>query len=230
MREVECADCCLHPICLPMGLTDVQMQTVSSLIDRSVAVERGEVLCRAGSQFTALYAVQSGAFKCIQAGSDGIERILSFHLSGELFGFDAIHDQQYVTTAVALETSTVCKIPFEEIVKMASELPVLQKQMFCMMSGQMSRDQFSSRQTTAMQSLIGFLNNLSSRYQRRGCSATQFNLPMSREDIGNYLGLASETVSRLLTQLEKQKVITVRRRHITVLDQSLLQGRKACAQ
>ena len=124
----------------------------------------------------------------------------------------------------------VCKIPFEDLLKVAGELPTLQKQMFCMMSGQMSRDQFSSRQATAMQSLIGFLNNLSSRYQRRGCSATQFNLPMSREDVGNYLGLASETVSRLLTQLEKQQVITVRRRQITVLDQSYLLGRKACVQ
>ncbi|MDF1655554.1 MAG: cyclic nucleotide-binding domain-containing protein [Coxiellaceae bacterium] len=224
MRKIKCNDCCLHPICLPMGLTDQQMQTVSSLIDRSIKVERGEILYRAGDEFSALYAVQSGAFKCTQASSNGTEKLLTFHLPGELFGFDAIYDKHYVTTVVALDTSTVCKIPFEDLLKVAGELPALQKQMFCMMSGQMSRDSFSSRQATAMQSMTGFLTNLSSRYKRRGCSPTQFNLPMSREDIGNYLGLASETVSRLLTQLEKQQVITVRRRHITLLDQLQLQS------
>ncbi|MDF1796858.1 MAG: cyclic nucleotide-binding domain-containing protein [Coxiellaceae bacterium] len=224
MHRVRCGDCCLHPVCLPMGLSDQHMQTVSSLIDRSIMVERGEVLCRAGDEFTALYAVQSGAFKCTQLSSDGSEKLLAFHLPGELFGFDAISDQRYITTVKALETSTVCKIPFEQLLKVASELPILQKQMFCMMSGQMTREQFSSRQATAMQSLVGFLANLSSRYKRRGCSSTQFNLPMSREDVGNYLGLASETVSRLLTQLEKQQVISVRRRHITLLDQPQLQS------
>ncbi len=217
MTQVACADCSLHPICLPMGLNEQQMGRVSLLIDRSISVERGDVLCHEGDHFSSLYAVQSGAFKCIKAAQDGGEQLLAFHLPGELFGFDGIHDQQYVTTVVALEDSTVCKIPFDELLKVSSDLPTLQRQMFCMMSGQMTRDQFSSRQMSAMQSLSGFLINLSSRYKRRGCSATQFSLPMSREDVGNYLGLASETVSRLLTQLEKQQIIAVRRRHITLL-------------
>jgi CRP/FNR family transcriptional regulator, anaerobic regulatory protein len=223
MQSSSCANCALAPICLPIGLNEAQMLRVSTLVERHKPVKKGASFVREGSVFSALYAVQSGAFKASRAALYGREQINAFFLPGEIFGFDAIYERQYLSSFIALETSQVCEISFDRLLSMAGEMPDLQKQLFSLMSSKLAPGCTNTRQRSADESMANFVLGLSSRFLRRGCSATCFSLPMSREDIGCYLGLASETISRIMTRFEKNNIISIARREIHILDLRQLQ-------
>ena len=174
-----------------------------------------------GQQFTSLYALRSGAIKAYSVDQNGEEQVIGFYLPGELFGLDAIHNDAYVCSAKALETSAVCELPFAQVTELSAKIHNLQAHMYKTLSKEINIDQQFHRllsKKTAEERISTFLQNLSERYQRRKLSPTSFRLPMSRTDIGNYLGLAVETVSRVFTRLQQNGILKVDGKELQILD------------
>ena len=165
--------------------------------------------------------VKSGSVKSFVTDSDGSEQILGFHLPGELIGLSGIEKSRHSCSAKVLETSSFCEVPFDSLESLASRIPALQHQLFRLLSkeiGNESGQLILLGQKTAEQRLAAFLENLASRYSSRGLSNTEFILSMSRNEIGNYLGLAVETISRLFTRFQDEKLLKVERKHIQLLE------------
>jgi CRP/FNR family transcriptional regulator len=189
----------------------------------------GDHLFRVGDAFRALFAVRSGYVKTYVVDEAGQEQVLGFHLPGELVGLDAIYPQRHQCNAVALDTMTVCEMPYAEITRLASEVPSLQQQMFRLMSKDIGSAFMLAGDHTAEERLAAFLMSLSQRLKLRGYSDTHLVLAMPRRDIANYLRLATETVSRVLTRFEKDGLIAVERRDIRILDAARLRELGRCA-
>jgi CRP/FNR family transcriptional regulator len=218
---VACSSCCLQGVCVPCALDPAEIERVGELVTNKRRAARGQALFRSGDAFEYLYAVRSGAFKTVSVSRHGDEKITGFHLAGELMGFDAISSGRHGSQAVALEDSEVCAIPFAALSKLALSVPALQQQMFRMLSSDISRDQglmLLLGSMSAEQRLAAFLLGLSRRYQRLGFAADRFVLRMTREEIGNYLGLTLETVSRLFSRLQREGLLAVKQRDIVLND------------
>lgn len=168
--------------------------------------------------------VRSGSFKSYFQANSQTERIIGFYFPGEVIGFNAIASNHHEDTAVALETSSVCEINYANLLSLETKVPSLYRQLLVLMSQQLEPNRATSPGCDASQRIAIFLANLSLRYQHLGLASTQFRLSMSRQDIGQYLGLSTETVSRVLAQLARSGVIGVVRREIEILDMSALHG------
>ena len=208
-------------ICVPQSLTPEEIDLVDSKVQRGRAVQRNKHVFEDGQQFTSLYAVRSGAIKAYSVDQNGEEQVIGFYLPGELFGLDAIHNDAYVCSAKALETSAVCELPYAQVTELSAKIHNLQAHMYKTLSKEINADQQFHRllsKKTAEERISTFLQNLSERYQRRKLSPTSFRLPMSRTDIGNYLGLAVETVSRVFTRLQQNGILKVDGKELQILD------------
>lgn len=230
-----CAACSMHQLCLPMGLDQADMLRLDQIIGRRRRVKRDQSLYRMGDDFNTLYAIRLGHFKTYQLNSNGSHQITGFQMAGELLGMDAIGSGRHQCEAVALEDSEVCEIPFSQLEDLFQDMPVLLRQFHRIMSKEISREQgvmLALNNMSAQQKLAAFLVNLSSRYVTRGYSATRFQLRMTREEIGNYLGLAVESVSRLLSNFKKTGIVDVNHRDLELLDlpalRSIALGTPAC--
>ncbi len=225
-RKVECRDCTLFQLCLPIGVDQADLALLDRIIKRRRPVRRGEYLYRAGDAFESIYAVKSGSFKTSYLTEEGREQVTGLHLPGELFGMDAIHSGTYCCSAVALERSSVCEIPFDRLEELGAQIPSLMRQTVRIMSKEILRDKrvMQITKNSAPGRLAAFLLGLSERFRERGFAAREYRLGMSRVDIGNYLGLADETVSRLFTRFQEEGLLAVERRHIRLLDVSRLQA------
>lgn len=214
---VACSSCCLKNVCLPSELSRVDLDRFVEITAAKRRVARGVPLYHSGDTFESLYAVHGGAFKTIGASREGEEKITGFHLAGELLGLEAISSGRHGYSAVALEDSEVCIIPFAQLEKMAMSVPALQHQLLRVLSSDISRDQglmLLLGSMTAEQRLAAFLLSLSRRHQRLGFSPSRFVLRMTREEMGNYLGLTLETVSRLLSRFQREGLIGVQQRDV----------------
>ena len=204
-----------------MGLDEADMQRLDQIIGRRRRIKRDQSLYRMGDSFDMLYAIRLGHFKTYQVNSNGSQQITGFQMAGELLGMDAIGTGRHQCEAVALEDSEVCEIPFSQLEELFHDMPVLLRQFHRIMSKEISREQgvmLALNSMSAQQKLAAFLVNLSSRYAARGYSASRFQLRMTREEIGNYLGLAVESVSRLLSTLKKNGVVDVNHRDLELLN------------
>jgi len=218
---LSCSNCCLQGVCLPCGLPAADLGELDELTMVKRRTARGAALYRGGDRFDALYAVRSGAFKTVCVSRGGEEKITGFYLSGEVLGLDAISSERHGYHAVALEDSEVCVIPFTRLQELALRIPELQQQLFRLLSRDIVRDQglmLLLGNMTAEQRLAAFLLALSRRYKRLGYAADCFNLRMTREEIGNYLGLTLETVSRLLSRFQREGLIAAQQREIELKD------------
>ena len=216
-----CAHCSLQQLCLPAGIGTAALEQLDSIVRRRRPVARGESLYRVGDPLEAVYVARDGAFKTIAISEEGEERVVGFHLPGELIGLDALGAERHRCDAVALTTANVCEVPFDQLAEVASQVPGLQHQLLRVIGRGVARDQdhldmLVRRQATERLAL--FLHGLSERYRLIGQSSTQFRLPMSREDIAHFLGLALETVSRGFTKLQEDGVIAVDGRRIEIVD------------
>jgi len=210
-----------------MGLDEADMQRLDQIIGRRRRIKRDQTLYRMGDAFDMLYAIRLGHFKTYQVNSNGSQQITGFQMAGELLGMDAIGTGRHQCEAVALEDSEVCEIPFSRLEELFQDMPVLLRQFHRIMSKEISREQgvmLTLNSMSAQQKLAAFLVNLSSRYATRGYSATRFQLRMTREEIGNYLGLAVESVSRLLSNLKKNGVVDVNHRDLELLNLAALRS------
>ena len=220
--DVECQGCKLRLLCLPAGLTAEEVHKLEASVEQSVCITAGESLYEAGDAFSSLYAVLSGAIKKYRLAADGEVNITGFHLPGEIFGYSGIDSGHYLEHAVALADSVVCQIPFEDIEALGREIPNLQHRLLHLMSQRIVEDHELMcqlvDQTPSRKRICAFLLGLSSRAARRGESSTRLEIPVTLVDIGNYLGVRPETVSRLLTQLVAEGAIRRDKRRVTILD------------
>jgi CRP/FNR family transcriptional regulator, anaerobic regulatory protein len=217
----RCSACSMHELCLPMGLDETDMNRLDQIIGRRRKVVRDGSLYRVGDPFTTLYAIRLGHFKTFQINPEGDQQVTGFQMSGELLGMDAISTDRHHCNAVALEDSEVCEIPFSRLEGLFSDMPTLLRHFHRMMSQEITREQsvmLLLGNMRAEQRFAAFLVNLSSRYAARGYSATSFQLRMSREEIGNYLGLTIESISRLLSKFKKQGWLKVSNRDLQIVD------------
>jgi CRP/FNR family transcriptional regulator len=208
-------------LCLPKGLDSEDLRRIEQVVYARRRVKRGEALFRAGDQFNSLYAIRSGFFKTTTISDDGREQVTGFHMPGELLGTDGIGAGAYHGNAVALEDSEVCVLPFALAEALGREIPALQRHLHSVLSREIVRDHGVMMLLGAMRAeerLAAFLLNLSRRFQRRGYSPTEFHLRMTREEIGGYLGLKLETVSRLFSKFQEDGLIEVQQKHVRILD------------
>lgn len=219
--RLSCAVCGLSDLCLPRGLRKEEWKSLDEVVQQEYTLEKGEPLFSSGQAFKSLFAVHSGSIKSFILSNDGEEQIIGFHMPGDLLGFDALGNNAHSCTAVALETCSVCVLPIKVLQNFCVKVPDLGKHIMVLMSQQITAQHemmLMLAKKSAEVRLATLLLNLSSRFHARGFSAQQYHLSMSRHDIGNYLGLAVETVSRLLTHLHDVGIIQVDRRYIKIQD------------
>jgi CRP/FNR family transcriptional regulator len=219
--EVTCSSCNLREMCLPGGVCMDDLQRVENIVYARRRVKRGESLFKAGDAFSAVYAIRSGFFKTSLIDNDGREQVTGFFMGGELLGMDGIGAGRYNGNSIALEDSEVCVMPYSLIEQMARDYPALQRHLHSVLSREIVRDHGVMMLLGSMRAeerLAAFLSNLSKRFVRRGYSQSDFHLRMTREEIGSYLGLKLETVSRLFSQFQKDGLIEVNQKHVRILD------------
>ena len=226
-QHVSCNDCSLSPVCLPLAVAPAQMDQLDNIIRRGRPLKRGEHLYRASDNFESVFAVRSGAIKTYVVSPDGEEQVTGFYMPGEVLGMDGISTAHHVSTAKALETATVCEIPFSQLENLSQQIPTLQHHFFSLMSDEIRADRelhMLLSKKSADDRVASLLLSMSARHQRRGLSSHSFRLPMSRYDIANYLGLAVETVSRIFTRFQQKGWLEVSGRDIEILDRASLCG------
>ena len=221
--RTPCANCDLRELCPPCcGLAQSRVGAAKRPVFNRSRVRRGESLYRTGDHFTALYAVRSGFFKSTILLDDGRrDQVTGFSIAGEVLGMDGIGAEWHTCNAIALEDSDVCVIPFGQLQKLAQEIPDLQRQFHKMMSREMVREHgvmLLLGSMNAEERLAMFLLNLSMRFAAQGRSASNFNMRMTREEIGSFLGLSLETVSRILSKFQEEGLLSVRQKVICDLD------------
>lgn len=219
--KVSCSDCSLAELCLPHGMDAADIEALDKAVKRQPPLQPGQHVYRAGDAGTSLFAVRSGCLKSYCTTEDGDEQVLGFTLPGELVGLDGLNDGHYASSSIVLETSSVCALPYTQLENLCNSLPSLHRQVMHIIGKEVTADQemlMLLGKRSAEQRLAAFLVSLSRRYKSRSLSATEFNLPMSRQDIGNYLGLAIETVSRLFALFQEEGLLRVNRRQIVLTD------------
>ena len=232
--KTACSTCSLQELCLPAGLSADEMKLFDQMIDRRRQMKRGDYLYRSGTALHTLYAIRSGFAKSCVLHEDGREQVAGFHMMGDLMGMDAIGTDMHLCDAVALEDSEVCEIPLSELESLSREIPSLQQHFHRIMSREIARDygvMLLLGSMRAEERLAVFLLNLSQRFSARGYSPTEFHLRMTREEIGSYLGLKLETVSRTLSHFQSQGMIAVQNKHLRILKIDQLQalvGQHSC--
>jgi CRP/FNR family transcriptional regulator len=216
-----CEQCGIYKLCMPSGLSSGNLDALDRIIKRRRPLERGQHLYHAGEDFHSIYALRSGSLKTYVMTEDGEEHIIGIRMPGDLLGLSDINSQKYSRSAKALETCSVCEIPYERFEQLTREIPDLHHHILSMMSREIHQEQdrvTMCKKLSAEARLAGLLLMLSQRFLQRGFSASEFNLSMSRSDIANMLGLAVETISRLFTLFQENDLLVVERKHVKLLD------------
>ena len=217
MPAASCSSCCLRGACLPCSIDTAELSEMDELTRVKRRLPKGRTLYRGGDAFDSLYAVRSGSFKSVGVSRAGDEKVTALHLPGEVMGLDAINSRKHGYDAVALEDSEVCVIPFARLTQLALRMPELQGELLRILSGDISRDQGLMLLMGAMdaeQRIAAFLLSLSRRYERLGYASARFSLRMTREDVGSYLGLTLETVSRVFSRLQREGLIAAHQKDV----------------
>jgi len=224
--KVACSSCNLRELCLPVGMSESELERLDTMVAARRNVCRGGTLFHTGDPFEAVYAVRTGFFKTRLSSGDGREQVTGFQMAGELLGLDGIGSERHTCDAVALEDSQVCVIPYGQLERLTREFTELQRQFHKVMSREIVRDHGVMLLLGSMRAeerLAAFLLNLTQRLQARGFSPSALVLRMSREEIGTYLGVTLETVSRCFSKFQEDGILEVRQRQIRILDQAALQ-------
>ena len=215
----------MRELCLPVGLADAEIAELDAILGSRCRVTRGDTLFRHGDPFASLYAIRVGTLKTTVVAEDGREQITGYHLAGDILGLDGMHAGQHGCTATALEDSEACVIPFEQLEEVTRRVPGLQQNFHRVVAREIQGDHRHLLLLGSMRAeerLAAFLLNISERYRCRGYSSTEFVLRMTREEIGSFLGLKLETVSRLFSRFAQEGLVRVQGRAVQIVDLQML--------
>ena len=223
--KIACSSCNMRELCMPIGLKETELDRLDQLVNIRRTVKRGISLFRSTDTFNALYAIRSGFFKTSLITEDGREQITGFQMAGEILGLDGIVNEAHTCDAIALEDSEVCVMPYDRIEEISREVSALQHHVHKIMSREIVREHgvlLLLGSMRAEERLAAFLLNLAQRLQDRGLSKTELVLRMTREEIGSYLGMKIETVSRTFSKFAEEGLISVHQRNIHITDSNAL--------
>lgn len=218
--KVACSNCNLRELCMPTGFSAEEMQRLDEVVEKRRRIKQGELLYSSGDIFSSLYAIRTGFFKTCVISEDGREQVTGFQMAGEIIGMDGIVSDHHNCSAVALEDAEVCVMPFSDIENLSRELPGLQRHVHKIMSREIVRENgvmMLLGNMRAEERLAAFLLNLVQRLHARGLSQSELVLRMTREEIGSYLGLKLETVSRAFSKFSEEGIIEVKQRYVKIL-------------
>ncbi len=225
--KVACSDCNLRELCMPVGLSTSDMEQLDGLVATRRKIKRGAPLFSNGDRFTALYAIRTGFFKTGIATEDGRDQVTGFQMAGEIVGLDGIVSDRHMCDAIALEDAEVCVMPYDRIEELSRLVPALQSHVHKIMSREIVREHGVMLLLGSMRAeerLAAFLLNLVQRLHARGFSKSELVLRMTREEIGSYLGLKLETVSRTFSKFAEEGIVEVKQRHVRILDTQALRN------
>ena len=225
--KIACRGCNLATLCLPRDLSPEDIDKMDKIVTRNRPFHRGDHLFKEGDTFRSLFVIKTGSVMTYTPYEDGSDKVLGFHFSLELIGLDAITDERHHCSAKVLETTAACELPFERFEELSTTIPSLQHQMYSLLSKEIAHNAEMLThlgKKSAEVRLAVFLTELSTRFKQRGFSATDLNLSMSRHEIGSFLGLAVETVSRLFTRFQDEGLLRVERKHVEILNPAGLQA------
>jgi CRP/FNR family transcriptional regulator len=224
--KIACSNCNMRELCMPIGLTDDELDRIDSIIGVRRKIKRGETLFHNGERFSNLYAIRTGFFKTCIVSEDGRDQVTGFQMAGEIIGLDGIVNEHHTCDAVALEDAEICAMPFAQIEDISREVNALQRHVHKIMSREIVREHGVMLLLGSMRAeerLAAFILNLAQRLHARGFSQTELILRMTREEIGSYLGLKLETISRTFSKFVDEGIVEVRQRHVHILNIQLLQ-------
>lgn len=217
-----CSTCAFGAVCVGRGVDKIGLAELHCLVEHVGPYRPGETIVRTGDRFGAIFAVRSGTVKTRLVDLEGRELVLGFHLPGELVGLNAIHPETYPCDAVALDTVEVCRFSFPALATLATRIPQIQQELFRRLSKDIGEASLRNQESTADERLAAFVLNLSARYEARGFPPDALHLAMSRSDIANYLGLAAETVSRVLRRFQDTGLLDVDGRDVKLCNVAAL--------
>lgn len=218
--KVACSNCNLRELCIPVGFDNADMHRLDEVVTSRRKVRQGSSLFKTGDLFTSLYAIRTGFFKTSVSSADGREQVTGFQMAGEIMGLDGIVSDHHNCNAVALEDAEVCVMPFANVEELSREFPVLQRHIHKIMSREIVRENgvmMLLGNMRAEERLATFLLNLVQRLHTRGFSESELILRMTREEIGSYLGMKLETVSRTFSKFSEDGILEVKQRHVRIL-------------
>jgi CRP/FNR family transcriptional regulator len=224
---VACDNCGIYGLCRAANGPDVDLSMLETIVKNRKLFKRGELLYRAGEPRRAVYAIRCGSVKTYVLTDDGRMQITGFHITGELLGLDAIVADHYTCDARVLETTMVCEVPLDVLQSYSEEMPSVSQQILRILSNEIVDYQqlmLLLGKKSADERLATFLLSFSRRFQRRNYSSSRFNLSMSRSDIGNYLGMAEETVCRVFSRFHDEGLLTTARRQVQLHDMERLKA------
>ena len=223
--RVACSSCNLRELCMPLGLSNTELDRLEEIVQTRRKIKKGDALFFHGDKFSNLYAIRTGFFKTTVTSQDGREQVTGFQMAGEVVGLDGIVNDQHTCNGIALEDAEVCVLPFERIEELSREISALQRQVHKIMSREIVRENGVMLLLGSMRAeerLAAFLLNLVQRLHARGFSALELVLRMTREEIGNYLGLKLETVSRTFSKFVDDGILEVKQRNVRILKPNAL--------
>ncbi len=219
-KAVTCENCSLDNLCIPKGLSQSEVESLGEIVTRNTIRQKGEAIYHAGSEFKGIIALRSGSAKLLGLDRNGNEIVVDFMLPGELLGFDGLATQIHTCTAIALETVNYCRLPTQQIDLLVSTMPSLSQILL-----QRSGEQFDAQiqrmmlmRRTAEERVACFIIQISERLKARGYAELEFRFSMSRDDMGSYLCIAHETVSRIMHNFQAQELIEVRARQLRIIN------------
>jgi len=224
--KIACANCNMRELCMPIGLTQDELERIDGVIGARRKVKRGETLFHNGEKFTHLYAIRTGFFKTCITSEDGRDQVTGFQMAGEIIGLDGIVNDAHTCDAIALEDAESCALPFGQIENLSREVNALQHHVHKIMSREIVREHGVMLLLGSMRAeerLAAFLLNLAQRLHSRGFSQSELVLRMTREEIGSYLGLKLETISRTFSRFVEDNIVEVKQRHVRILNTQALQ-------
>lgn len=222
----------MKAICMPPEISRIELLRLDSIICTKRDINRGQPLLKAGDPFYGIYLVRTGCFKTSVITDSGREQITDLNLTGDPLGLDGISAVSHRFNVIALEDSTVCVVPFHSFEQLCSESETMQRHLYRLLSDSIVREAGLAAilgTMSADQRIATFLLGLSSAFKTRGYSEKRFTLRMSREEIGNYLGMTVETASRVLSKFERNGLLGIRGRQVHLLNLDALRARGRAA-
>lgn len=223
--NASCTECGLKKLCFPLGLDKADVIRLDAIVKRKSPLQKGDALFSSGQPFQAVYAVRAGGFKVSTVSASGEDQIAGFYLPGDILGADALSSGFHVSTAIAIDTTTVCEVPFHDLERLSIQLPSLNHQLLSLMSKELTDERMHAEllsRKSAEERIALFVLWLARRQERRGFSATAFRLGLLHRDVALYLGLTPETVSRILARLADDKVFSWRNKQVEIFSMSAL--------